>query len=76
MWVDEIGSYIAPMLNYNGQHIAIDDLVIVHNGVVQVKGCGSCNGNLFVLGDACEVLVFCMSYVVLCCFALLLNGLK
>ena len=56
VWNNHLSAYIAGQLSCKGLHIAIGDYVRTREGeVVEVKLCGQTNGDLFLLGGACEV---------------------
>ena len=55
VWSSEFEALTAAKMSCNGMHISRGDYVITREGaIVEVKFCGMTNGNLFLLGDACQ----------------------
>jgi len=55
-WQEDFGAYVASRMYCNGLHVAIGDFVVTETKeVVEVRACGRSGRNLFLLGDACEV---------------------
>ena len=55
-WNEELGAYVANAIQCNGLQVAAGDFVISNTKeVVEVKVCGRSGRNLFLLGDACDV---------------------
>ena len=56
-WSEDLGASTAAGMSIDGVHIAIGDFVRTPAGdIVEVKLCGLVGTNLFLLGDACELL--------------------
>ena len=55
VWSSELGALTAAKMSCNGMHIHRGNFVLTREGaIVEVKVCGMTNGNLFLLGDACQ----------------------
>ena len=56
-WSEDLGASTAAGMSIDGVHIAIGDFVRTPAGdIIEVKLCGLVDTNLFLLGDACELL--------------------
>ena len=55
IWKEELGSWVAQHLEYQGLHVSIGDIIITHHGeFCEVQACCQCNRDLFILAYAFE----------------------
>ena len=55
-WQEDFGAYVANGMHCKGLHVAVGDFVVTKTKeVVVVRVCGLGGGNIFILGDVCEM---------------------